>query len=86
MTDEQFDALCEANSFGAVARSEFPLVPQAMLKALVDAAVTAEREACLQEIREVRECIWDGLDEVIKKAADNVCDNIIIRISARGRA
>jgi hypothetical protein len=44
MTDEQFDALCEANSFGAVTRGEFPLVPRALLKALVDAAVAAERE------------------------------------------
>ena len=42
MTDKQFDHLCEANSFGAVARNEFPLVPRAMLKALVDAAVSTE--------------------------------------------
>jgi hypothetical protein len=46
MSDEQFDALCEANSFGAVARGDFQLVPRALLKALVDAAVAAEREAC----------------------------------------
>jgi hypothetical protein len=46
MNDEQFDALCEANSFGAVARGEFQLVPRALLKALVDAAVAAERERC----------------------------------------
>ena len=45
MNDEQFDALCEANSFGAVARGDFQLVPRALLKALVDAAVAAEREA-----------------------------------------
>jgi hypothetical protein len=42
VTDKQFDHLCEANSFGAVARNEFPLVPRAMLKALVDAAVSTE--------------------------------------------
>ncbi len=44
MTDEQFDALCEANSFGAVARGEYPTVLRGMLKALVDAAVAAEVE------------------------------------------
>ena len=46
MNEEQFDALCEANSFGAVARGDFQLVPRALLKVLVDAAVAAEREAC----------------------------------------
>lgn len=46
MDDKQFDALCEANSFGAVARGEFPLVPRALLKGLVDASVAAERERC----------------------------------------
>jgi hypothetical protein len=46
MNDEQFDALCEANSFGAVVRGDFQLVPRALLKVLVDAAVAAEREAC----------------------------------------
>ncbi len=42
MTTEEFNKLCEANSFGAVARGEFPLVPSPMLKALVEAAVSAE--------------------------------------------
>lgn len=42
MTDKEFDHLCEAHSFGAVARNEFTLVPRAMLKALVDAAVSTE--------------------------------------------
>jgi hypothetical protein len=47
--EEQFDALCEANSFGAVARGEFPLVPRALLKALVDATAAAEREAVITQ-------------------------------------
>jgi len=46
----------------------------------------AEREACVQEISEVRECIWDLHDEVIKETARNVCGNLIIRIRARGQA
>lgn len=41
MNDPEFDRLCEENSFGAVARGEFPLVPRQMLKALVEAAVAA---------------------------------------------
>lgn len=46
MNDDEFNTLCEAHSFGAVARGEFPLVPRGLLKALVDAAVAAEREEC----------------------------------------
>jgi hypothetical protein len=42
MTTEEFNKLCEANSFGAVARGGFPLVPSPMLKSLVEAAVLAE--------------------------------------------
>jgi len=63
MNDEQFDALCEANSFGAVARGDFQLVPRALLKALVDAAVAAEREACAKVAerwgQEIRVESWD---------------------------
>ena len=46
MKDDEFTALCEAHSFGAVARKEFAMIPRAMLKALVDAGVAAERERC----------------------------------------
>ena len=46
MDDDKFNSLCEAHSFGAVARGEFPLMPRGLLKALVDAAVVAERERC----------------------------------------
>jgi hypothetical protein len=53
-------------------------------KLAYEAGAAAEREACVQEIREVRECIWDGLDGVIKETARNVCDNMIIRVQARG--
>jgi hypothetical protein len=53
ISDEQFDALCEANSFGAVARGEFPLVPRALLKALLDAAAAAEREAVITQAIEL---------------------------------
>jgi hypothetical protein len=55
MNDEQFDALCEANSFGAVVRGDFQLVPRALLKALVDAAVAAEREACARVCEDMKE-------------------------------
>lgn len=58
----------------------------ARVERIVRAAEEAERVACVQEIRKVRECIWDGSDEVIKETARNVCDNLIIRISARGLA
>ena len=44
MADNEFNALCDAHGFSAVARGEFPLVPRNLLKALVDAAVLAERE------------------------------------------
>ena len=44
MTDNEFNALCDAHGFSAVARGELPLVPRNLLKALVDAAVLAERE------------------------------------------
>ena len=44
MKDDEFTALCEAHSFGAVARNEFAMIPRAMLKDLVDAGVAAERE------------------------------------------
>jgi len=38
VNDDEFNTLCEAHSFGAVARGEFPLMPRGLLKALVDAA------------------------------------------------
>jgi hypothetical protein len=44
VNDDEFNTLCEAHSFGAVARGEFPLMPRGLLKALVDAAVAAERK------------------------------------------
>ena len=44
MTDNEFNALCDAHGFSAVARGEFALVPRNLLKALVDAAVLAERK------------------------------------------
>ena len=47
MTDPEFDQLCEANSFGAVARGEFPLVPRVMLKALVEAAIKAHVDTAI---------------------------------------
>lgn len=53
MNDDEFNTLCEAHSFGAVARGEFPLVPRGLLKALVDAAVAKEREECAK-VCEVR--------------------------------
>ena len=60
MDDDKFNSLCEAHSFGAVARGEFPLMPRGLLKALVDAAVVAERErwqkwACRKE--------WDNVND-----------------------
>ena len=44
IADNEFNALCDAHGFSAVARGELPLVPRNLLKALVDAAVLAERE------------------------------------------
>jgi hypothetical protein len=55
VTDPEFDRLCEANSFGAVARNEFPLVPRAMLKALVDAAVSTEILKLQERIKRLEE-------------------------------
>ena len=55
MTDPEFVRLCEANSFGAVARNEFPLVPRAMLKALVDAAVSTEILKLQERIKRLEE-------------------------------
>jgi len=49
VNDDEFNTLCEAHSFGAVARGEFPLMPRGLLKALVDAAVAAERERCARK-------------------------------------
>jgi hypothetical protein len=60
MNDEQFDALCEANRFGAVARGDFQLVPRALLKVLVDAAVAAEREACAKVCEMTYEGAFEG--------------------------
>ena len=57
MTDREFDRLCEANSFGAVARNEFPLVPRAMLKALVDAAVSTEILKQQERIKRLEEAL-----------------------------
>ena len=44
MADNEFNALCDAHGFSAVARGDFPLVPRDMFKAFADAAVLAERE------------------------------------------
>ena len=57
----------------------------ARVERAIRAAEQAERKACVQEIREVRECVWDGLHEVITETVRTVCDNLIIRISQRGR-
>jgi hypothetical protein len=51
VNDDEFNTLCEAHSFGAVARGEFPLMPRGLLKALVDAAVAAERERWRELLR-----------------------------------
>ena len=50
VNDDEFNTLCEAHSFGAVARGEFPLMPRGLLKALVDAAVAAERERLARDV------------------------------------
>jgi len=60
VNDDEFNTLCEAHSFGAVARGEFPLMPRGLLKALVDAAVAAERERCGRRARAVRKEAADG--------------------------
>lgn len=69
MTDKEFDHLCEANSFGAVARNEFPLVPRAMLKALVDAAVSTEILKQQDRIKRLNEAL-----EKVSDAAYSIQD------------
>jgi hypothetical protein len=76
---ERFAALVAAHALANIDPSKLMSYQEGY-----EAGRTAEREACAQEIREVRECIWDGLDGVIKETARNVCDNIIIRVQARG--
>ena len=44
MDDNEFNALCDAHGFSAVARNDFPLVSRNMFKAFADAVVVAERE------------------------------------------
>ena len=41
MSDDEFNSLCNAHGFGAVASGECPLVSSGMLKVLVDAAYAA---------------------------------------------
>jgi hypothetical protein len=74
MNDEQFDALCEANSFGAVARGDFQLVPRALLKALVDAAVAAERKRIADFVRSNKYGIGNMCSQW---TSDEVADDIL---------
>lgn len=68
VNDDWFNTLCEAHSFGAVARGEFPLVPRGLLKALVDAAVAAERQRHVCECFAVRMLLHEGRIEDAKSA------------------
>ena len=58
MSDNEFDSLCKANGFGAVARDELPLIPRGILKGLVDAAYQAGQKAEREAIRLKN---WDGV-------------------------
>jgi hypothetical protein len=87
MTDEQFDALCEANSFGAVARGEFPTVPRGMLKALVDAAVAAEVERLRAVISNAahkleQQRVWGGMDWVYPAMPPRVWRAVLEQLDA----
>jgi hypothetical protein len=68
-----------------MAREAGSIDSEDVIETVYAAFSAAEREACVQEIRGVRECIGDGLDGVIKETARNVCDNMIIRVQARGK-
>jgi hypothetical protein len=66
MTTEEFNKLCEAKSFEAVARGGFPLAPSPMLKALVEAAVSKESLKLNERIKRLEESLesireyWNG--------------------------
>ena len=70
LTDKEFDALCYSHSFGAVACDDFPLIPRGMLKELVDAAVTLERERFADMLTDgdVRNIVIEKLEGKTPKA------------------
>jgi hypothetical protein len=71
MSDDEFDSLCKANGFGAVARDELPLIPRGMLKGLVDAAYQAGRKAEREAIKpmnyETWVYEWEIMDAEVKR-------------------
>jgi hypothetical protein len=70
VTDQKFDRLCEANSFGAVSRNEFTLVPRSMLKALVDAAVSTEILKQQERIKRLEDALTE-IESAMKQPASN---------------
>ena len=62
MTDAEFLLVCEANSFGAVARGEYVVIPPRMLRALLEAMVAAERERCALIVDRING--WSGTREI----------------------
>ena len=57
MNDQEFNLLCHHNSFGDVAREEFPLVPRALLKGLVDAAIAEETRNLQDHVHRLQESL-----------------------------
>ena len=54
MSDDDFNKLCYAHGFGAVARDEFKIIPRTMLKALADAAAVEMYNRCYAAIVALR--------------------------------
>jgi hypothetical protein len=62
MSDDEFNSLCNAHGFGAVASGECPLVSSGMLKVLVDAAYQAGQKAADGQIKALRFILREVLE------------------------
>ena len=50
----------------------------------MEAAITAEREACAKLCEEARASIWEYHPDEVKQAAKSVCANLATKIRAKG--
>jgi len=49
-------------------------------QAAIDEAVKEERERCARICKDAKAAVWDFHDSDVKKAAENVCDNLAANI------